>query len=313
MLLKRMIALLIFSIYSCISFAQNVNDWPTYRTDGHSKSNGINLTIKYPSGWSAQEGARPHVVQKFVSPDGKTYAMILIQDLGLPAGTPISQEELEQFFTPPELKGMVPDGMQFINAQKTAMEGLPAGILEYKATMQRAGISVDQQVWSLNFIYDKSFIQLQFTVGGVSGSIDTAAQMQAQKPLFLQMANTVVLPDKWTAAASDSAPTATTTNDASVASLTPGIDGSNLGTTLLVSLLLTWGIGLTPPLLIRFVLLRRPTGKAAAIGLTALFWVFNLVLFTALGSQSKSHGALVLVALASYAILRKGAASRVSA
>ncbi len=76
--------------------------------------------------------------------------------------------------------------------------------------------------------------------------------------------------------------------------------------TLALSALLTWGIGLTPPLLIRFLFVRRPIGKGWAIGTAAIFWFINIILFTALGSTSKTHGALLLVAWASYAILRKG-------
>lgn len=77
------------------------------------------------------------------------------------------------------------------------------------------------------------------------------------------------------------------------------------GLVLFSSFLFTWGIGLAPPLLIRFAIMHRPLGRGWAIGATVIFWMFNVVLFTALGSQSKSHGALVLVAFASYAILRK--------
>ena len=38
-----------------------------------------------------------------------------------------------------------------------------------------------------------------------------------------------------------------------------------------------------------------------------VFWFTNIVIFTALGSQSKTHRALFLVAVASYYILRRGA------
>ena len=82
--------------------------------------------------------------------------------------------------------------------------------------------------------------------------------------------------------------------------------GENWGITLILSALLTWGIGLTPPLLIRFLFIRRPMGKGWAIGISAIFWFINIIIFTALGSTSKTHGALFLVACASYAILRKG-------
>lgn len=83
--------------------------------------------------------------------------------------------------------------------------------------------------------------------------------------------------------------------------------GEQWGLVLFLSALITWGVGLTPPLLIRFALMRRPLSKGWAIGAVASFWLINVVLFTALGSQSKTHGALALVALASYGILRIGA------
>lgn len=85
------------------------------------------------------------------------------------------------------------------------------------------------------------------------------------------------------------------------------IYGKQWGLVLFLSFLVTWGIGLAPPLLIRFVFMHRPIRKGSAIGVVAFFWLFNIVLFAALGSQSKSHGALALVAFVSYAILRKGA------
>lgn len=87
--------------------------------------------------------------------------------------------------------------------------------------------------------------------------------------------------------------------------------GEQWGLVLFLSFLFTLGVGLAPPLLIRFAIMRRPIGKSWAVGVVALFWVFNIVLFTALGSQSKSHGALALIAFASYAILRKGAKKQV--
>ena len=70
---------------------------------------------------------------------------------------------------------------------------------------------------------------------------------------------------------------------------------------------MTWGVGLAPPLLLRFAILRRPIiSKGWVFGTVALFWFINIVIFTALGSTSKTHGALFLVALVSYVILRKG-------
>jgi hypothetical protein len=81
-------------------------------------------------------------------------------------------------------------------------------------------------------------------------------------------------------------------------------------TTIIVSFVFTWSIGLIPPVLIRYAFLKRPLAKWPAIGTCALFWVLNIVLFTAMGSKSKTHGALVLIAFVSYWILRQGTAAK---
>jgi len=75
---------------------------------------------------------------------------------------------------------------------------------------------------------------------------------------------------------------------------------------MLISALITWSVGLAPPLFIRFFLLKRPLSNWAAITICALFLFGNLWLFTAMGSKSKTHSALLFVAMASYCILRTG-------
>ncbi len=75
--------------------------------------------------------------------------------------------------------------------------------------------------------------------------------------------------------------------------------------TILVSVLITWGIGLAPPLLIRYAFLKRPMDRWPAISTCAAFWFFDVILFTAIGSKSKSHAALTIVAFVSFWILRR--------
>lgn len=74
-----------------------------------------------------------------------------------------------------------------------------------------------------------------------------------------------------------------------------------------IAALLTWGIGLAPPLVVRFIVLRRPIERRSALLVVAALFVANLALFTSLGSRSKTHAALFFVAVVSYHILRKSA------
>lgn len=56
-----------------------------YFSKGHPKSFDLNIEIKYPNNWTAQEGLRPHIVQKFVSENGKgtETCVLLIQKLSM--------------------------------------------------------------------------------------------------------------------------------------------------------------------------------------------------------------------------------------
>lgn len=85
--------------------------------------------------------------------------------------------------------------------------------------------------------------------------------------------------------------------------LEPGIDS------VITGIFTTWAIGLLPPVLIRYAIMRRPVSKAEAICACIVFYFVNIFIFVALGSQSKSHAVLILIAFVSYWILRRGIAS----
>lgn len=75
-----------------------------------------------------------------------------------------------------------------------------------------------------------------------------------------------------------------------------------------ISLLLTWGIGLTPPVIIRYALVRAPLKKWTAIGICFFLLIVNLTISLKVNEGEHSpnaHPALILVAAASYWILRK--------
>lgn len=72
-----------------------------------------------------------------------------------------------------------------------------------------------------------------------------------------------------------------------------------------ISFILTWTIGLAPPLFIRFILIKRPLSKFVSILIAVLFYFLNLLLFISMGSQSKTHTALFIIAIVSYYILQK--------
>jgi hypothetical protein len=254
----------------------------TFSTKDHPKAKGINLAIAYPGSWAAAEGERPNIVQKFVSHGGRGLesAMIITKDLPLPAGTILTKEDMRDMFTVSELRGMLPDGAIFVGAQSTEIEGVPAATLEYVTRAERAGVEIQIHAWMLSFISGKTLVQLQF---GVAGSTETEndvfRRMAAFKPLFILMANSIVLPDEWPSGA-ETPPNTTMPASTTSARSYGGYQLSTLNA--VANLVITWGLGITPPLLIRYVLVRRPLSKRAASWLAAGFSVFFWTAFLSL-------------------------------
>ncbi|HBL51665.1 MAG: hypothetical protein A3D24_02265 [Candidatus Blackburnbacteria bacterium RIFCSPHIGHO2_02_FULL_39_13] len=78
---------------------------------------------------------------------------------------------------------------------------------------------------------------------------------------------------------------------------------------LLASFLWTWVVGLSPAILIRFVFLKRPLRKRFVIPLVIMLWLaqsyISFLISDAAEVEWRLSSALVLVALASFFILRK--------
>lgn len=171
-----------------------------FSTAGHAKAKGLDMTISYPSSWAAKEGERPNIVQKFVSEGGRglEIAAIITKSLQLSPDTTLTESDLKEFFTPAELKTVMPDGAKFIHARQTRIEGLPAGILEYSIATERAGMTIDMQVISFIVISGTTLAQFQGHVAAPGESSSALAERMAEfKPVFTLMANSIVLQDKW--------------------------------------------------------------------------------------------------------------------
>ena len=78
-----------------------------------------------------------------------------------------------------------------------------------------------------------------------------------------------------------------------------------MNTLLIVSTIFAWVVFLTPPTIIRFILIRKPIrSKIISLAISCLFFLLNVVLFSALGSDGKPNMANALGMLACYGILR---------
>lgn len=198
---------------------------------------------------------------------------------------PTSKEDIaKEAFSGDALKEMVPPGGEFIKGEQTKYDGQPGAWAIFSINSQRAGMTMKMYTLQHMLIYDGKMVSIQCMVGGLeqmSGNL--YQEFNSYIPLFQQIGNSIIIPDKWTK------------NDVEATqSPTEYLYGPMRWLTIIVSFVLTWGIGLIPPLLIRYAIVRKPLSKGWAIGLVIFLWMVNIVIFTVLGSQSKTHAALFL-------------------
>ena len=276
------------------------NKTEKFYTKGHAKAKGINISIEYPSSWKGAEGERPNIVQKFSADasDGITKGcMIAINDMPKILSLLPAEDLSKEAFSEQALQDMIPPEAVFIDGKQTKYDGQIGAWIVYSMNMERAGMAVKMYTLQQMFIYAGKMINVQCSVGGLAQMEDNIYSAFTQYfPLFQQIGNSIIIHDKWEKPSLKRQETSA----AKIAF------GEYWWLSLIVSALLTWGLGLLPPVLIRYVFMRRPISKVAALIIAGIFWCINLVLFIALGSQSKTHFAVFLVAAASYYILRAG-------
>lgn len=78
----------------------------------------------------------------------------------------------------------------------------------------------------------------------------------------------------------------------------------------IANVILTWSIGLAIPLIIRYAIYRKPLSKTNAIIINVVNFIITFSIFIALGSKSKTHMVLYIMALCSYGILHNGYTSK---
>lgn len=103
-----------------------------YSTSGHPKAMGLDLTLTLPLSWTANEGRRPHIVQKWRSQGGHGSAefMLLIMDLGMPT-TP---EEIESLIATEDFSLWIPEGGRHLGTSRRRIDNQPTVALDYEFT-----------------------------------------------------------------------------------------------------------------------------------------------------------------------------------
>lgn len=280
-----------------------INNGVKYFSKGHSKSYDLNIEIKYPSNWMAKEGLRPHIVQKFISEngDGSSNCILIVQEL------PESYSYNDWLEMSKDINGLKETFFADINVNNikitpTHYSGVPGDLIEYNTKMSQAGLTMFMNTVQHMFFYQNKMIALQCFTGGTTHQI-SQQNMNILYPLFRAMGNDIILHNKYTDIEKIEKTETTTRegrNDRNE------IDNSFLLTSLLISIIFTWGLGLLIPLIIRFGY-KKKLSKGMALLVVSAVWLcqFTIAEILADGQGNHRHTALALVALIGYNIIVK--------
>ncbi len=284
-------------------------DRVTFSTGGHPKAKGTQFTVDYPSSWSADETHWPDTVQVFTSEGGHGLESmrIVIKRIPLPPGTMVTRLEKEEFFSPESMRRMIPPDAIFISAEPTAIETEPACMLEFSASADRGGIPLILHTRTLTLIQGHNLIQVHCSIGGLRPLADEAeGRMSEYRHLFSAMFDSVVLLD-------DSKPSLDLeypSRQVSGSMVQLALDDPKLlALTLAVSFVITWTLGLTPPIIIRYAIVGRPLSRKSAawiaFGFSAFYWIGFQALNNALGEEpGKGYVWIVMFFIARWILSR---------
>lgn len=169
-----------------------------YSTKGHPKAKGIEMKLGYPKGWKQEEGDRPNVVQKFISPQGYASGCLVLGIANLPDES--SDDEIKALFSGEGPSDFLPEGARQISRRHTKIEQLDADILTFVHRAERADMAMTHFSQTLVFVINRKIINIGMTCGEVGGAVNEAELIKrgAQfDPLFKLCINRIVIPSRW--------------------------------------------------------------------------------------------------------------------
>jgi len=189
---------LALSAFSTPGYSQNFNQ--KFDSRGHPKSMGLWFTVRYPEGWQALEGERPHIVRKFRFVRGAKSAehMVQVRDMG-PDGSESCKATTAREFQ--EIFSESGSGTSAADVRKSEHEGQPAFFYTLTTKASRVGIQYELVSRVMAVCYQDKMIQLwcaQSTMDRASMSVKSTNEDLAQSaPVCLQFFNSLVLMDRY--------------------------------------------------------------------------------------------------------------------
>lgn len=173
-----------------------LNNSKRYSSKGHPKAYDLNIEILYPSLWIAEEGKRPHIVQKFTDIYGNG-CFLGIQEL---PETHSPTFWLERTKNTDIIKQQILADIANANDLKvtpTKYSGVPGDLIEFNYQSSQAGVSVFSNTILHILFYKNKRITLDCSTTGFSKEA-TQLLMDIYYPTFRAIGNDIILQNKYT-------------------------------------------------------------------------------------------------------------------
>ena len=200
---------LIFIIFFTISAFTQDEDlvlWKSgktfvFNTTEHSKSKGLNLSIKFPENWIAHEGAHPNVLKNFYRNDkADVECIIIIKKL---PKTPTAKDIIGMKSIS-QIKAIVPKSGKYLNSNSLLkIDGEPAFFVEFynerKVGNNLAGVDMKMYSSLYSIIYKDYLIQIGFSVSNSPQDLNDnlEAKYKSYNLIFKQIINSTIILSKW--------------------------------------------------------------------------------------------------------------------
>ncbi len=168
-----------------------------YSTSGHPKSLGVRLNMDIPISWRSAEGARPHIVQKWISENGSGIAMITLE-IRDASGIQPTKKEVQDFVNSGEVKTIIPDGAKYVSSGTFTVEGVPGFWVQMWTVLERVDVKIKQKSIMYQVFFDGKAIGFMCHSGGIENdSKKIEASFDRNLPLCKSILNSFVLEQKY--------------------------------------------------------------------------------------------------------------------
>jgi len=164
-----------------------------YFTKESEKSDGINIKIKYPKSWKADNGDRPHVIQKFTSDNGHGLEGALIMIIKTKEN--LSKSDIDILLSKEGMEYQLPEKSKILDVNTgLTIDNYPAASITFYHEQSRMNLKIGMIIETY-FIYYKDYqISVMFNTGStVDNYDDSLKRFEIYKKLFFRIANNLVI------------------------------------------------------------------------------------------------------------------------